>query len=121
MRDFKIIGTAHIRHPAFLRALEAALEEAAPDQLLLEMPDAAALAGDIDQQKPEMALAWCWAERSGVPVRGHEPAGPAILRDGLTPERIATLAEEMDALVQALTPSRIIDIFCDRRPPDTDA
>lgn len=121
MREFKIIGTAHIRHPPFLAALEAALDEAAPDQLLLEMPDAVALAGDVAQQKPEMAVAWRWAERRSVPVRGHEPAGPPILKDGLAPERIAKLAEEMDALVQALAPAQLMDIFCDRRPPNSDA
>lgn len=121
MREFRIIGTAHIRHPPFLKALEAALDEAAPDQLLLEMPDAAALAGEVVQQKPEMTLAWRWAERHGVPVRGHEPAGPPILKEGLAPERIAKLAEEMDALVQALAPAQLLDIFCDRRPPNSDA
>lgn len=85
------------------------------------MPDHLAKSGDIAAQKPEMRLAWRWADRPGVPVRGHEPAGPPILKEGLTPDRIAGLAQDMDALIPKLSPPRLFDIFCDRGPPETDA
>lgn len=114
MQRFSIIGTAHIADPRLLDALEAALDEARPDQLILEMPDEVAARGDIEGQKPEMVRAWRWAQAHGVPVRGHDPPGPPILRDGLSPERIAALVGEMDLLIQDLAPRRIIEMFCGR-------
>ncbi len=121
MRRFSVIGTAHRDDVELVRALESALDRAAPDQLLLEMPDEAALAGRMANQKPEMAVAYRWAARRGVPVRGHEPPGLAVLRDGLAPERIGGLAQEMDALISGLTVRRTIDIFCQRATARTDA
>ncbi|MES2343070.1 MAG: hypothetical protein V4597_15460 [Pseudomonadota bacterium] len=121
MQRFSIIGAAHVQNAALFEALEKALDEAAPDQLILEMPDDAVTMGDVAHQKPEMLVAYRWAARRGVPVRGHEPSGPSILRDGLTAERIGALVQEMDTLVSNLTVRRTIDIFCDRGEPETPA
>ena len=121
MRRFSVIGTAHRDDVDLVRALESALDRAAPDQLILEMPDEAALAGRVKNQKPEMAAAYRWAARHGVPVRGHEPPGLGVLRDGLSPQRIGGLAQQMDALVSGLTVRRTIDIFCQRATARTDA
>jgi len=121
MRRLLVIGTAHVADPALLAALAVALEAAHPDQLILEMPDACAKAGTLEGQKPEMAFAHRWATERGIEVRGHEPAGPSILRQDLSPERLGELATEMDALVQGLSVRRTIDIFCKSGPPLTDA
>lgn len=121
MQRFSVIGTAHIADPRLLEALEAALDEAGPDQLILEMPDEVATLGAPGGQKPEMVHAWRWAKAHGVPTRGHEPAGPSILRDGLPPQRVSDLLQDMDGLVRDLSPRQTIDIFCRRRAPATPA
>jgi hypothetical protein len=121
MQRLSIIGTAHLRDSDLFDALEAALASAAPDQLILEMPDDLAARGDVTGQKPEMLCAYRWAERCGIPVRGHEPPAPPILRDGLSPEQIGQLANEMDVLVSDMSVRRTIDVFCDRAPPQTGA
>lgn len=119
MQRFSVIGAAHVQNSGLFEALERALDEAAPDQLILEMPDDAVTKGDVADQKPEMLIAYRWAERRGVPVRGHEPSGPPILRDGLTPERTGELVQAMDGLVSNLTVRKTIDIFCDRGERET--
>lgn len=119
MQRFSVIGTAHIDDPELLRALVEALDEAAPDQLILEMPDDAVAAGNVALQKPEMLVAYRWAEKRGIPVRGHEPPGLSVLRDGLAPERRLDLVKEMDGLVSSLTARRTFDIFCKLGPPET--
>lgn len=119
MQRFLVIGTAHVEDPGLFRALENVFEATRPDQLILEMPDDVAAAGDVGAQKPEMQCAYRWAKRRGIPVRGHEPPEPSILRDGLTPERIGELAHDMDALVRSLSVRRTIDIFCKLDPPKT--
>ncbi|WP_340645782.1 hypothetical protein [Phenylobacterium sp.] len=119
MARFHVIGTAHVEHPGLFRALEAALDQVAPDQLILEMPDEATTTGEVTGQKPEMVVSYHWARRRGVPVRGHEPPGLSALRDGLTPEALGSLAQEMDALISKLTVRRTIDVFCKRDAPRT--
>lgn len=121
MQRFSVIGTAHVNDPGLFYALEQALDGASPSQLILEMPDEAVLTGDVASQKPEMLIAYRWAERNAVPVRGHEPPGPSILRDGLTPERTGQLLGEMDTLVAELSVRRTIDVFCKRGVPETPA
>jgi len=114
MRRFSVIGTAHVKNADLFEALEAALEDAAPDQLLLEIPDAAVRSGDMAGQKPEMLMAYQWAKQRGIPIRGHEPAGPPILRDGLDAERLRQLVLEMEALIANLPVRETIDVFCGR-------
>ncbi|HQT52340.1 MAG TPA: hypothetical protein PKX06_02510 [Phenylobacterium sp.] len=121
MRRFSIIGTAHLADPGMLEALEAALDLATPDQLVLEMPDEAAVTGDVAGQKPEMMAAYSWAKGRGVPVRGHEPQGLSVLRSGLTTEAIGSLVQEMEGLVSSLTVRRIIDVFCQRGELESEA
>ena len=121
MRRFSIIGTAHLDDPGLFHALEAALDRLSPDQLILEMPDEAVAIGEVAGQKPEMVLAYHWARRRGVPVCGHEPTGLSVLRDGLTPEELVSLAQEMDTLIATLTVRRTIDVFCQRGVPQSDA
>ena len=121
MRRFSIIGTAHLDDPGMFKALGAALDLAAPDQLVLEMPDEAAVTGDVVGQKPEMMAAYRWAESRGVPVRGHEPLGLSVLRSGLTAEQVGSLVQEMDGLVSSLTVRRTIDVFCQRGELENEA
>lgn len=121
MQRLFVLGTAHIADPRLLMALEDALLAADPDQLILEMPDDAAISGDVASQKPEMLFAYNWARERGVPVRGHEPSGLSVLRDGLSPEQIDGLVQEMDALLLELLPRRIIDLFCARVSPEAPA
>lgn len=119
MQRFFVIGTVHIADPRLLHAIEAALDASCPDQLILEMPDDVAISGDVALQKPEMVHAYHWALKHGVPVRGHEPSGPSILRDHLPSERIGELVQEMEGLIAELTPRRTIDVFCQRGSPET--
>ncbi|MDP3635152.1 hypothetical protein [Phenylobacterium sp.] len=119
MQHFFIIGTAHLDNAELFRALESALDQAKPDQLILEIPDSAVLRGDVAYQKPEMVCAYRWAQRRGTPVRGHEPSGPPILRSGLRPERAGELIEAMDRLIADLSVRATIDLFCARREPAT--
>jgi len=121
MRRFFIIGTAHLDNADLFGALEMALDRADPDQLIVEIPDDAVLRGDLVHQKPEMVCACRWAFRRGTPVRGHEPAGPTILRGDLQPQRAAELIAEMDRLVAGLSVRVSIDLFCARREPVTGA
>ena len=117
MRQFLIIGTAHLDDSDLFGALEATLDQEEPDQLIVEIPDDAVLRGDLRHQKPDMVRAFRWALRRGTPVRGHEPAGPPILRGDLRPERAAELIAEMDRLVASLSVRATIDLFCARREP----
>jgi hypothetical protein len=119
MRSLSVIGTAHIQDPHLFRALEEALEAINPGQLILEMPDETARSGEVAAQKPEMQVAYRWAVGRGVPVRGHEPPGFSILRDGLPVERIGALIQDMDELISDLTTRRSIDIFCGRVVPES--
>ena len=77
MQRFFIIGTAHLDNPDLFQALESALDDVRPDQLILEIADDAVRRGDLAHQKPEMVCAYRWAERRGTAVRGHEPGGPS--------------------------------------------
>lgn len=119
MRSLSVIGTAHIQDPHLFRALEEALEAINPGQLILEMPDETARTGEVAAQKPEMQVAHRWAAQRGVPVRGHEPAGFSVLRDGLPVERIGALVQDMDGLIASLTARGTIDIFCGRVVPES--
>lgn len=121
MQRFFIIGTAHLDNPDLSRALECALDDVRPDQLILEMPDDVVATGEVERQKPDMLVAFRWAKRHGVPVRGHEPSAPSILRSDLTPERMGSLVQEMDALILGLTVRKTIDIFCRRGALETAA
>jgi len=121
MRRFFVIGTAHLDRPDLFRAIEDALDRIEPDQLILEMPDAVVLRGEVERQKPEMVCAFRWAQRQGVPVRGHEPGEPSILRADLSPERIGELLKTLDQVVETLSVKATIDLFCARRPPTTAA
>jgi hypothetical protein len=120
MRRFFIIGTAHLDNADLFGALETALDQINPDQLVVEIPDDAVLRGDLANQKPEMVWACGWALRRGTPVRGHEPAGRPILRGDLQPERAAELIAEMDRLIAGFSVQVTIDLFCARREPATD-
>jgi hypothetical protein len=119
MRRLLVIGTPHLADPDLFQALEDALNQADPDQLILEMQDDAAAGGAPVSGSPEMLFAYRWAEKRGVPVRGHEPSGSSILRDSLASERINALDQELRELVRGLSPRRTIDIFLKRGAPET--
>ena len=117
MQRFFIIGTAHLDNPDLFQALESALDDVRPDQLILEIPDDAVRRGDLAYQKPEMVCAYRWAERRGTAVRGHEPGGPSILRREVPPERTGELLAAMERLIAELSVRAAIDLFASRREP----